>query len=39
MEARISGDGLPVVTCTLKAGETVITENDGGTNDESTVSE
>ncbi len=29
MEARITGDALPVVTCTLKAGETVITENGG----------
>lgn len=29
MEARILGDGLPVVTCKLKNGESVITENGG----------
>ena len=29
MEARISGDGLPVVTLKLNRGETVISENGG----------
>lgn len=29
MQAIISGDGLPVVTCTLKKGETIISENGG----------
>jgi len=29
MEARILGDGLPVVTCKLRNGESVITENGG----------
>ena len=29
MEARITGDSLPVVTCTLSKGETMITENGG----------
>ena len=29
METRITGDSLPAVTCTLKAGEQVITENGG----------
>lgn len=29
METKITGDSLPAVTCTLKAGEQVITENGG----------
>ena len=29
METRITGDSLPAVTCTLRAGEQVITENGG----------
>ena len=29
MQAIISGDGLPVVTCTLQKGETIISENGG----------
>ncbi len=29
METRISGDSLPVVTCKLRAGETVVTERGG----------
>ncbi len=29
MEARITGDSLPVVTCKLSAGESMITENGG----------
>lgn len=29
MEAIISGDGLPVVTCKLKKGESIISENGG----------
>ena len=29
MEAKITGDSLPVVTCTLNKGESVITENGG----------
>ena len=29
MEARISGDSLPVVTCKLNKGESMITENGG----------
>ena len=29
MEAKITGDSLPVVTCKLNAGEQMITENGG----------
>ena len=29
MEAKITGDSLPVVTCKLNAGEAMITENGG----------
>ena len=29
MEAKILGDSLPVVTCKLKKGESVITESGG----------
>lgn len=29
MEARITGDSLPVVTCKLSAGESMVTENGG----------